>query len=157
MESSKRVFVLNIIKTHLHNVCCLGVIGLMTPLEEHVAPNYVSLQRWMATKIQKIWPIHIRYLCNPSDVHEVRDKSNWCIVLPNKPRYKVNNEFTLPVAFQEENVSHMTQFLQLCWMKKKTLKKLMKMVQMREVKRRSRMMIVKILTTKHPPWWLWWS
>ena len=38
----------------------------------------------------------------------IRDKSNWWVVVPNKPRHKVNNEFTLPVAFQEEHVSHVT-------------------------------------------------
>ena len=38
----------------------------------------------------------------------IRDKSNWWVVVPNKPTYKVNNEFTLPVAFQEEHVSHVT-------------------------------------------------
>ena len=38
----------------------------------------------------------------------IRDKANWWVVVPNKSRHKVNNEFTLPVAFQEEQVSHMT-------------------------------------------------
>jgi len=28
------------------------------------------------------------------------------VVVPNKPRHKGNNEFTLPVAFQEEHVFH---------------------------------------------------
>jgi len=38
----------------------------------------------------------------------IRDKINWWVVVPNKPKHKVNDEFTLPVAFQEEQVSHMT-------------------------------------------------
>ena len=38
----------------------------------------------------------------------IRDKGNSWVVVPNKSRHKVNNEFTLPVAFQEEQVSHMT-------------------------------------------------
>ena len=38
----------------------------------------------------------------------IRDKSNWRVVVPNKPRHKVHNEFTLPVAFQQDHVSHVT-------------------------------------------------
>ena len=38
----------------------------------------------------------------------IRNKSNWWVVVLNKPRHKVNNEFTLPVGFQEEHVSHVT-------------------------------------------------
>jgi len=38
----------------------------------------------------------------------IRDKSNWWVVVPNKSRHKVNNKFTLPAAFQEEHVSHVT-------------------------------------------------
>jgi len=39
----------------------------------------------------------------------IRDKSNWWVVVANKPRHKVYNEFTLLVAFQEDHVSHLTQ------------------------------------------------
>jgi len=40
--------------------------------------------------------------------NRIRDKSNLWVVVPNKPRYKMNNEFTLPVAFQEKHASHIT-------------------------------------------------
>ena len=40
--------------------------------------------------------------------NRIRDKSNWWVDVPNKPRHKVHNEFTLPVAFQEDHVSHVT-------------------------------------------------
>jgi len=43
MESSKKLFALNILDSCLNNVCCSDVIGLITPLEEHVVPNYVPL------------------------------------------------------------------------------------------------------------------
>ena len=43
MESSKRLFALNILENRSNNVCCSNVIGLMTPLEEHAVPNYVHL------------------------------------------------------------------------------------------------------------------
>ena len=38
----------------------------------------------------------------------IRDKSNWLVVLPNKPRHKLNNEFTSPIVFQEKYVFHVT-------------------------------------------------
>ena len=42
-KSSKRLFVLNILESSLNNVCWSDVIGLITPPEEHVVPNYVPL------------------------------------------------------------------------------------------------------------------
>ena len=38
--------------------------------------------------------------------NRIRDKYNWWIVVPNKPSYKVNNKFTLLVAFREKDVFH---------------------------------------------------
>ena len=35
----------------------------------------------------------------------IKDKSNWWVVKPNKPRHKVNNELNLPATFQEEPMS----------------------------------------------------
>ena len=49
--------------------------------------------------------IQVVYMRYPNGI---RDKSNWWVIILHKPRHKVNNKFTLPVAFQEEHVSHVT-------------------------------------------------
>ena len=46
--------------------------------------------------------MYIRYL------NRIRDKSNGRVVVPDKPKHKLNNKFTLPFVFQEEHVSHVT-------------------------------------------------
>ena len=74
------------------------------------------------------------------------------VVAPNKPRQKVNNEFTLPVASEEEHVSHVTPvngtIHATLLNEEEDIKVVNENGAMRETKRRSGMMIMKIMKAK---------
>jgi len=43
-----------------------------------------------------------------SHPHKTRDKSPWWIVIKTKPRSRVDNQYMLPVAYQEDNMSNVS-------------------------------------------------